>query len=432
MAVGLWLRTLALSQSSGGALVLASTLPESSRAAIQMTGLSMKHRRRFFSFMTVVALSILSCGCGGPPTPPAPPPPEVTQSPPTQRQVTTYLEYTGTTAAIDSVEIRARVTGYLENMHFEPRSKVKAGDILFTIDPRPYRAKVEQVKAALESKRAALRIRDIELEKYVPLANKEVIAGLKLDDVKANRDMAKAEVEQAIANLEAAKLDLEYAHVRSPINGRVSRNLIDVGNLVGVAENTLLANVVWDESMYVYFNMSELDLLRLSRRAIKKNGDSTPQDGHAPAYMGLADEGGYPRTGTLNYTDIKVDPSTGTIQVRAVFSNPDGLLCPGMFARVRIPLDTRTALLVPDAAVLTDQAGKYVLVCNADNRVTIRRVRTSELIEDMRVIDDGLSLQDWVIVNGIQKARPGARVTPVKAEAPSEGPLPGSQSTSRH
>lgn len=391
----------------------------------------MKYLTKISFLIGIVSLSLSVCGCGGPPSPPAPPPPEVTQSPPTQQQVTTYLEYTGTTAAIESVEIRARVAGYLQSIHFEPRSKVKAGDVLFVIDPRPYAAKVEQAKAALESKKAALRIREIELEKYVPLATKEVIAGLKLDDVKANRDMAKAEVEQAIANLEASKLDLEYAHVRSPIDGRVNRNLVDVGNLVGATDHTLLANVVADQSMYVYFNMSELDLLKLTRKAIKKNGDSTPQDRQTSVLMGLADETGYPRTGSLDYTDIKVDPSTGTIQGRAVFANPDGLLYPGMFARVRVPLDARTALLVPDCAVLTDQGGKSVLLCNHENVVEFRRVRAGELVEDMRVIDDGLTLQDRVIINGVQKARPGAKVTPIQATARSTS-SPGPQPTPKN
>ncbi len=179
----------------------------------------MNHLIRIFSLNAMIVICFALCGCGGPPPPPAPPPPEVTQGPPEQREVTTFLEYTGTTTALESVEIRARVAGYLESMLFEPRAKVKAGDVLFIIDPRPYQRRVEQAKAALKSKRAALRIREIELEKYGPLASKEVVAVFKLDDVKSGRDMAGAEVEQAIANLETAKLDLDYAHVRSPING---------------------------------------------------------------------------------------------------------------------------------------------------------------------------------------------------------------------
>lgn len=388
----------------------------------------MNRTSRVFSVVIAIAFPFFLFGCGSAPTPPAPPPPEVTKCAPVEQQVTTYLEYTGTTAAIETVEIRARVSGYLQSIHFQPRSRVKAGDVLFIIDPRPYRARVEQFKAALESKKAALRIREIELQKYEPLADKEVIAGLKLDDVRANRDMAKAEVEQAVANLEAAKLDLEYSHVTSPIDGRVNRNLVDVGNLVGVTENALLANVVRDDNIFVYFNISELDLLRLTRKSIKKNGDATPQESNAPAFMGLADEPGYPRTGVLDYTDIKVDPTTGTIQVRAVFPNPDGLLYAGMFARVRIPLDSRSAILVPDSAVMSDQGGKYVLLCDADNVVGFRRVRAGQVLDNMRVIDDGLTIKDQVIINGTQKARPGSKVTPIQATALSATTPSGSQS----
>jgi multidrug efflux system membrane fusion protein len=376
------------------------------------------------SFPAAIALLLSLCGCGGPPAPPAPPPPEVTLAQPEQRQVTSYLEYTGATAAIESVDIRARVAGYLQSVQVEPRTKVKAGEVLFIIDPRSYIAKVEQAKAALESKRALLRIKEIELQKYTPLASKEVISEFKLDDLKASRDSARAEMEQAIANLETTQLDLDYAHVKSPIDGRVSRHLVDVGNLVGATENTLLATVVRDDSMYVYFNISEVDLLRLTRKAIKNTGDPTPQDGRSPAYMGLADEPGYPRTGTLDYTDIKVDAATGTIQVRAIFPNTDGILYPGMFARIRIPLDTQTALLVPDAAVLTDQGGKYVLLCDAENVCRFRRVKTGELLENLRVVKDGLSAGDRVIVNGVQKARPAAKITPTyaAAEAASSSP----------
>lgn len=380
----------------------------------------MTHLTRLFFLSVMIVVCISLVGCGGTPPPPAPPPPEVTESAPVQRDVTSFLEYTGTTAAVESVEIRAKVGGYLDKMFFEPGAKVKAGDVLFIIDPRPYERKVELAKAALEAKKAALRIREIELKKYTPLANKEVVSEFKLDDLTSTRDQAAADVGQAVANLETAKLDLEYAHVRSPIDGRVSRNLVDLGNLVGTTENTLLANVMFDDKIYVYYNISEMDLLKLTRKLLKTNGHSknpkaTEQE--KPVYMGLADEKGFPHTGTFDYTDIKVDPSTGTIQARAVFPNADGILYPGMFTRVKIPLDKRPCLLVPDPAILTTQGGKQVLVCNADNVVEARRVRTGELVGDMRVIEDGLTPTDRVIINGIQKARPGAKVTPIKATA---------------
>lgn len=373
--------------------------------------------------ISAISLPLVICGCGGQQAPPPPPPPQVTLSNPVERQVTKYLEYTGTTVAVESVDIRARVSGYLESILFQPRSKVKAGDILFIIDTKPYYAKVAQFKAALESKKAALRIREIELEKYAPLASKDVISGLKLDDVKANRDMAQAEVEQSLANLDAATLDLDYCHVRSPIDGRVGRNLVDVGNLVTAADNTLLASVVRDDMIYVYFSISETDLLKLTRNELGYSGKAALKN-HTPAFMGLADETGYPRNGSLDYTDIKVDPNTGTIQVRAVFENRDGILYPGMFSRIRIPLDTRTALMVSDSAVMSDQGGKFVLLCNKDDVVEFRRVRTSDLVDDMRVIEDGLTATDRVIVNGTQKARPGGKVTPVQATDPKSAAPP--------
>jgi RND family efflux transporter MFP subunit len=344
--------------------------------------------------------------------------------------VTTYLEHTGTTVALESVEIRARVSGFLDSINYEPRAKVKGGDLLFVIDPRPYRAKVDQAEAALAAQQATLRIRQIELNKYSSLGFKEAIAELKVEDARANRDMAQAELERAKANLDAARLDLEYTHVKSPINGRVSRNLVDVGNLVGVSGATLLANVVNDESVYVYFNLTERELLSLVRKSIHKNGEATPQDRQTSVQMGLADENGYPRKGELDYTDIKIDQTTGTIQVRGVFPNPEGLLYPGMFARVRVPVEVRTALLVPDTAILTDQAGKYVLVCSDGNTCELRRVQTGQLVEAMRVVEQGLTSRDKLIANGLQRIRPGVKVNPTNALAESgANPTAGSPPT---
>ncbi len=205
-----------------------------------------------------------------------------------------------------------------------------------------------------------------------------------------------------------------------------------MGNLVGASENTLLAQVVSDDQLYVYFNMSERDLLKLTRKALKQNGDAQPRNSDSSVYMGLSDETGFPRTGVFDYTDIKVDPSTGTVQARAIFPNPDGILYPGMFARVKVPLETQSRLLVPDTAILTDQGGKHVLLCNAENIVEPRKVRTGELVDDMRVIEDGLTLEDRVIINGIQKARPGAKVAPIQATAHSARTQSGAASPSQN
>jgi len=373
----------------------------------------------------VVIVGVLT-GCGQSPTNSAPPPPSVTLTQPAERQVTTYLEHTGTTVAVESVEIRARVSGFLDSINYELRAKVKTGDLLFVIDPRPYRAKVEQAEAALAAQKATLRIRQIELEKYSSLGAKEAIAELKVEDAKASRDMAQAELERAKANLDTAKLDLEYTQVRSPINGRVGRNLVDIGNLVGMSGATLLAHVVNDDALYVYFNLTERELLSLVRKSIKTNGEASPQDRQTPVYIMLADETDYPHRGFLDYTDIKVDNTTGTIQVRAVFPNREGLLYPGMFARVRVPVQTQNCLVVPDTAVLADQGGKYVFVCNDENIAELRRVRLGQLVEEMRVVEDGLVSRDKVIVSGLQRIRPGTRVDPTNtlgasAETPTAG-----------
>ncbi len=383
---------------------------------------TIRKRSRFLLIFLVFFSTYIISGCEKAPKSIIAPPADVTINHPAQRQVTTFLEHTGTTVGLESVEIRARVSGYLDSMHYEPRAKIKKDDLLFVIDPRPYRAKVEQAEAALASQQATLRIRQIELDKYSSLGFKEVVAELKVEDAKANCDMAKAELEKAKANLETARLDLEYTQVRSPIDGRVSRNLVDVGNLVGVNGPTLLANVVNDEPIYVYFNLTERELLSLIRKSISANGAGSPQDKHTPVQVGLADEEGCPHQGSLDYTDIKVDQNTGTIQVRAVFPNPDGLLCPGMFARVRVPVETKNALVVPDTAVLADQGGKYVFICNEQKVAELKRIRIGKLVEEMRVVEEGLSARDKVIVNGLQRIRPGAKVNPINGLAEAEAP----------
>ncbi|MFH0958361.1 MAG: efflux RND transporter periplasmic adaptor subunit, partial [Pseudomonadota bacterium] len=203
--------------------------------------------------------------------------------------------------------------------------------------------------------------------------------------------------------------------VRSPINGRVSRNMVDIGNLVGVSGATVLANVVNDDLVYVYFNLTEAELLSLTRKSANGKGSSLSQAEETPVYMALADETGYPHKGKLDYTDIKVDPGTGTVQVRAVFPNPNGLFYPGMFARVRLPSETRQAMLIPNLAIMSDQGGKYVLVCDDGNVAKLRRIAVGQVVEDMRVIESGLNLDDRVIVSGLQRTRPGSRVNPTSA-----------------
>jgi len=379
-----------------------------------------------FTMATLTMVVILGlAGCGQEPKKVALPPPEVTVVQPDDREVTRYLDSTGTTAALESVDIRARVQGFLDSIHFKPRAKVKAGDLLFVIDPRPYQAKVDQAGATLAARQAASTLADVEEKKAKQLQSKEAISELKWLEAIAQRDVARAQVDQASADLEAAKLDLDYTQVRSPINGHVSRNLVDVGNLVGATGKSLLTTVVNDESIYVYFNVSERDILPLIRQLTREDKKAREKDETAPAFMGLADEEGYPHKGSIDFADTKIDSSTGTMQIRAIFPNPDGLLLSGLFVRVRVPIETRKALLVPDVAVQADQAGKYLLVVNDKGIVERRNIKTGQVVDAMTVILQGLKAGERVIVKGLQRARPGAKVSPSPSAAtPATVPAP--------
>jgi RND family efflux transporter MFP subunit len=352
-----------------------------------------------------------------------PPPPEVIINLPEEREVTDYLEFTGNTTALESVEIRARVQGFLDKMNFEPGQQVKSGDLLFVIDPRPFQARVNQQEANLKVKEAALSLAQVKEEKSANLLKTSSISEIAFLEDKANRDMALAQKGVAKADLEEAKLQLDYTQVRSPIDGRVGRNMVDLGNLVGAQERTLLTNVVNDSSVYAYFNLSENDLLRLSRlyASVSDRGNIHRPD--APCFLALSDETDFQRQGKVDFVDTQVDPGTGTLTVRAVFPNKSGLLLPGLFARIRVPLNKREALLVPNLAVGIDQGGHYLFVVNKDNIVEQKPVKLGQQIDHLRVIEKGLAKSDWVIINGIQFARPGAKVTPIKSSEQSSEPI---------
>ena len=368
---------------------------------------------RFLILILTASTVSLFVSCDKQPAQKTPRLPDVTVANPVRQEVTKYLEYTGTTAALQSVDIRARVQGFLTKMCFQPRAKVKAGDLLFVIDPRQYEANVKESEGKLHAQKAESKLAQTELQISQQLESKEAISALKLEKKAAERDVAEANVELAEAALDKAKLDLEWTQVTSPIDGRVSRNLVDVGNLVGATEKTLLTTVVDDEVVYAYFNVSELDLLPILRRHAKEKGHPENPSGKIPVYMGLADETGYPHEGHFDFADTKVDSSTGTIQVRATFLNPDGLLMAGLFVRVRVPEEKHQAVLIPDVAIQFDQGGKYVLVVNEENVVEHKRVKTGEQVDRMRVIEMGITPKDRVIVGGWQRARPGSKVNPI-------------------
>jgi RND family efflux transporter MFP subunit len=381
------------------------------------------HCKALILISTISAL-VWAFGCSHEPPKRTVRPPDVTVAKPVHKEVIRYLEYTGTTAAIQYVDIRARVAGFLQKVCFEPRAKVKAGDLLFIIDPRQYEATVKETKAKLDASKAESKLKQTELQMAQQLGSKEAISGLRLEKSAAERDVAAADVELAAANLDRAKLDLEWTQVTSPIDGRVSRNLVDVGNLVGATEKTLLTTVVDDEMVYTYFNLSELDLLAIQRKYPSKPQETGQELKKIPAQLGLADETGYPHEGHLDFADTKVDPTTGTIQIRAVFPNPDGILMAGMFARVRVPVETMKAWLVPEVAVQFDQGGSYVLTVNRDNVVEQRRIKRGLVSDGMQAIEQGLTGEDTVIVSGLQRARPGSKVNPIQSAGTTSQPAP--------
>lgn len=358
-------------------------------------------------------------------------PPDVTVARPVYQEVTRYLEYTGTTAAIQLVDIRARVAGFLEKICFEPRAKVKAGDLLFVIDPRQYEASVKETRAKLEAQKAQSKLAQTEVQIAQQLESKEAISGLRLEKKAAERDVAAADVDLAAAALDKAKLDLEWTQVTSPIDGRVSRNLVDAGNLVGATEKTLLTTVVNDDMVYTYFNLSESDLLAIMRKFPGVGSETEKQLTKVPVQLALADETGYPHQGHLDFADTKLDPTTGTIQVRGIFPNPDGMLMAGMFVRVRVPVETKKAWMVPEAAMQADQGGSYVLTVNRENVVEQRRVKRGLVAEGMQVIEQGLTGEDTIIVTGLQRARVGSRVNPTQGSEGSPQSAPAEQGQPR-
>jgi len=360
-----------------------------------------------------LALAILVASCGGNEYAP-PPPPEVTVALPVQQEVTTYNEVTGRTVSIEAVEVRARVQGFLQSMHFTPGTDVKQGDPLFVIEPSLYQARVDQAAADLQSAQAQSEAASEQLK--ITQAIFERNAGSKTDLVQKTqaRDQARAAVAQAKANLDAAKLDLSYTHIYAPNSGRIDRNYVDVGNLVGAGEATLLASIVRQDPIYAYFDVSERQVLVY--RALRRRGETVAAEGERnKAYMALDTDDGFPWVGEVDYVSNRVNPSTGTMELRAIFPNPDRIVVPGLFVRVRLPFTRGRGLLVPDEAVSVDQGGRYVLVVDAQEVAQHRRVKIGALVDGMRVVQEGLTPEEWVVVNGLQRARPGSKVKPRQA-----------------
>lgn len=338
------------------------------------------------------------------------PPPRVTVAEPIEKTVSRYYEFTGTTTAIQSVEIRARVAGYLQSIEFVGNTDVNKGDLLFAIEPQSYKAKLDRASANLESSEAELFRAQKDLDRMQEAVKSDSVSKQQVSTVMSQRDKAKAAVLASKASLEEAKLEFSYTSIHSPINGRISRHLVDAGNLIGASENTLLASIVDIDPIHVYFKVNERMLLKKLKDRVTEGEVKTDVDFH----IGLADESGYPHKGKIDYVDNKVDPETGTIDVRGVVPNKDKIILPGMFVRVSVPDGiNNNALLVKEKALRTDFNGKYLLVVGDNNIVEQRPVVTGELVDDMRVIRQGLKKAERYIVNGLQFAQPGMPVTPM-------------------
>jgi RND family efflux transporter MFP subunit len=371
----------------------------------------------------IVFLGIFS-GCKKE-APPQPPAPEVTVAQPLQKNVRRYYDLTGNTEAVEMVDVRARVEGFLEKVHFKDGVNVKEGDVLFTIEQEVFIADVEQAEAVLESTIAESHRAKADLDR-VKLAVKTNAVSLQEVDLKqADYDIAVAAVAKAEALLKQAKLQLSYTTITSPVTGRISRRYVDKGNLVGSGEKTLLTRVVRFDPIYVYSNISETLLSQMLKKAGKTSQER--RKAKLKFNIGLATEEGFPHEGLIDFIDNRLDETTGTVQIRGVVPNENGLLYPGMFVRMRAPsLDETAALLVHEKAVGTDLGGKFILIVGQDNIVERRYVKLGQLYEDRRVIEKGLKATDRYIYKGIQRARPGMPVTP-KEESETEKQEPDSK-----
>jgi RND family efflux transporter MFP subunit len=341
-----------------------------------------------------------------------PPPPKVEVAAPVQKSITRYLDATGNTAAIKNVDLVARVQGFLQSINYQDGRFVKQGTTLFTIEPETYKLKLEQAQAAEAGAQASLKQAEADFKRQSELVQRQAVSQATLDTSTSTRDNAQANLQQAQVNTKIAAVNYGYTNVTAPFDGIVSAHLVSVGELVGVSSPTQLATIVALDPIYVNFNVNEQDVLRIRENA-RRRGMTVNELRQLPIEIGLQTEAGYPHKGKLDYVSPSINQSTGTLAVRGVLPNPDRVLLPGMFVRIRVPYDEQnSALLVPDAALGSDQAGRYVLVVNGDNLVEQRKVQTGQLDSGLRVIENGLKGDDKVVVAGLLRAIPGQKVDP--------------------
>jgi RND family efflux transporter MFP subunit len=377
----------------------------------------LKTIRRHFRWPSVLVGAFLLAACGETaPTGGAQGPMPVPVAPPISKAVTEWDEYTGRFEAIESVEVRARVSGYLDSIHFEDGQIVEKGDLLFVIDQRPLQAALDQALAGLESAKAGQELADMELRRGQRLLKSRTISQENYDQRVQTKRAADAAVAGAEANVRQAELDFQFSEVKAPVSGRVSRHFVSVGNLIsgGTENSTLLTRIVSLDPIHFIFDADQaahLKYLRLARAGERASSRETRN----PVFLKLVDEDEYTHEGYMNFVDNRIDPNTGTIRGRALFENDELLFTPGMFGRLRLTGSGEyEAILIPEDIVLADQSRRFVWVVNAENVIEYRQVKLGPLIDGLRVVREGLSAEDRVVIGSLQRIRDGMAVEPTE------------------
>lgn len=364
-------------------------------------------RRALAATLALIALAGCSQNAYVPP-----PPPKVDVALPVQRPITRYLQATGNTAPIKSVDLVARVQGFLQSIDYQDGAFVKEGTTLFTIEPETYKLKLDQAKAAEAGAQASLKQAELDFQRQSDLVARQAVSQATLDTSTATRDNAQANLQQAQANTRIAEVNYGYTKVTAPFDGVVSAHLASIGELVGVASPTQLATIVSQDPIYVNFTVNERDVLNIRAEA-RRRGLTAADLKQTPVEIGLQTEEGFPHAGNLDYVSPTVNQSTGTLAVRGIVPNADRVLLPGLFVRVRVPVETQdNALLVPDTALGSDQSGRYLLVVTGENVVEQRKVTTGPVDNGLRVIESGLKPEDRIVIAGLLMVIPGQKVDP--------------------
>jgi RND family efflux transporter MFP subunit len=364
----------------------------------------------------ILALLAQACSEQAAQAPASPPPPAVTVANPLEKNVVEWDEYTGRFEAVDTVEVRARISGVLDDVKFKDGAIVNQGDLLFVIDPRPFERVLDRDRAALQGAKVQQEFAEKDLERAKPLIANNTISAQLFDQRTQAVRAAQANVLAAEASVRSAELDVEFTQIHAPVSGRIGRKLVSEGNYItgGSGSGTLLTTIVSIDPIYFYFDVSEADFLkykRLDEQGLRPSSRNTPN----PVQLALQGDPSFTYKGKMNFVDNRIDPNTGSLRGRAVFENPHQLFQPGLFGRIRlIGSGEYKAILLPDMAVATDQSNRFVFVVADDGTVSTKAAVLGPIIDGLRVIRSGVAASDWVIVNGMQRARTGIKVNAEK------------------